>query len=60
MIDMIDPRDLSPNSLAERLVADLERDDYPAKDTGIDTSGTRQAVARLLELVGIRACGVTV
>ena len=60
MIDMIDPRDLSPNSLAQRLVADLERDDYPAKDTGIDTSGTRQAVARLLELVGIRACGVTV
>src|SRR5207245_5500972 len=51
LIDMLDPSDLSPESLAERLIADLERNDYPAKGESVPMDGARQAADRLLEAV---------
>ena len=50
LIDMLDPNDLSPEALAERLAADLERNDYPADDA-IPMDGARHAAARLVEAV---------
>ena len=51
LIDMLDPSDLSPEKLAKRLVADLERNDYPAKGEAVPMDGARQAADRLLETV---------
>src|SRR5207249_9823889 len=51
LIDMIHPQQLSPERLAERLIVDLDRDDYPAEDKVIDTSGAERASSSLLELV---------
>jgi len=50
LIDMLDPNGLSPEALAERLIADLERNDYPA-DGAIPMDGARHAAARLTEAV---------
>jgi len=55
LVDMISPRDLSPWKLAERLMADLERDDYPACDETIELSGAAMVASRLAQLVGERA-----
>jgi predicted glycosyltransferase len=52
LIDMIDPNDLSPETLAARLVADLERNDYPAQGEPVPMDGARQAADRLVETVG--------
>jgi len=51
LIDMIEPESLSPRRLADRLLEDLEREDYPAHDKAIDTRGAERAAARLLELI---------
>ncbi len=51
LIDMVHPRDLSPENLAGRLLADLERDDYPAHDEAMELDGARRAATRLSELV---------
>jgi len=55
LIDALDPADLSPEMLAQRLVEDLGRNDYPAAGEAIPMDGARQAVDRLLEVVGERA-----
>ena len=55
LIDVLDPADLSPGTLAQRLAEDLERNDYPAEDAALPMDGARQAVDRLLELMGERA-----
>jgi predicted glycosyltransferase len=52
LIDMLDPADLCPETMAERLVADLERSDYPRADAKLPLDGARQAADRLLELLG--------
>ena len=51
LIDVLDPQELSPEALAERLMADLERDDYPLPDAAIEMQGAAHAADRLLELV---------
>ena len=60
LIDMLDPSDLSPDKLAQRLVADLERNDYPAAGEAVPMDGARQAADRLSELVRERAYAVSV
>src|SRR5256885_1016200 len=37
LIDVLYPAQLSPQTLAERLLLDLERDDYPSRDGVVDT-----------------------
>lgn len=54
LIDVIYPGDLSPERLAERLIADLERDDYPVHDEAIELEGAGQAALRLTEFVSAR------
>jgi predicted glycosyltransferase len=51
LIDMLDPSELSPETLAQRLLTDLERNDYPAEGEAVPMDGARQAADRLLELV---------
>ena len=51
LIDVIEPKDLFPENLAERLLLDLQRSDYPAYDEPIDTRGARHAAIRLSELI---------
>src|SRR2546425_490248 len=51
LIDALDPGDLSPEKLAQRLVEDLERNDYPVDGEALPMDGARQAADRLLELV---------
>jgi predicted glycosyltransferase len=55
LIDVLDPADLTPERLAQRLLADLGRDDYPAAGQALPMDGARRAVDRLLELMGDRA-----
>jgi predicted glycosyltransferase len=47
LIDALHPEHLSPVRLAERLLDDLERDDYPVQSEIPDMSGVRNAVAHL-------------
>jgi predicted glycosyltransferase/glutathione synthase/RimK-type ligase-like ATP-grasp enzyme len=49
LIDVLDPTDLSPETLAQRLVEDLDRTDYPAVADGIPLDGAKQAADRLIE-----------
>ena len=51
LIDVLDPADLSPESLAERLVEDLERSDYPKPNGTPPMDGAVQAADRLWELL---------
>ena len=51
LIDVLDPSELSPEKLAQRLVEDLNRDDYPVQNGAPPMDGARQAAAHLLELV---------
>ncbi len=51
LIDVLDPADLSPEKLAQRLVEDLERNDYPVDGEALPMDGARQAADRLLELL---------
>src|SRR5437667_30752 len=51
LVDMLDPNDLSPETLAERLIADLERNDYPAGGDAVPMDGARHAADRLMEAV---------
>jgi predicted glycosyltransferase len=55
LIDVLYPGQLSPQTLAERLLLDLERNDYPSRDGVIDTRGVHAAAALLLKLAGARA-----
>src|SRR3989449_7936968 len=51
LIDVLDPADLSPEKLAQRLVEDLRRNDYPVDSEALPMDGAREAADRLLELV---------
>src|SRR5881396_1532309 len=51
LVDMLDPNDLAPETLAERLIADLERNDYPAGGDAVPMDGARHAADRLMEAV---------
>jgi predicted glycosyltransferase len=55
LIDVLYPGQLSPQTLAERLLLDLERNDYPSRDGIIDTRGVHTAAALLVKLAGARA-----
>ena len=57
LIDVIYPHELSPKRLAERVMADLERDDYPVYDKTVELDGAERAVARLSEYLGERVYG---
>jgi predicted glycosyltransferase len=52
LIDVLYPAQLSPQTLAERLLRDLERDDYPSRDGAADTNGVYAVAAFLLQLAG--------
>ncbi len=51
LIDVFNPADVSPEQMAERLVQDLERTDYPHPQGAIAMDGATQAVNRLLEVL---------
>jgi predicted glycosyltransferase len=55
LIDVLDPQEVSPKNLAQRIIEDLERTDFPLADAAIDTSGARNAARRLSELALERA-----
>ena len=54
LIDVLYPGQLSPQTLAQRLVLDLERDDYPSHEGVVDTHGVHAVAALLLKLAGAR------
>jgi predicted glycosyltransferase len=55
LIDVLDPQEVSPKNLAQRISEDLERTDFPWADAAIDTSGASNAAWRLSRLVQQRA-----
>ncbi len=54
LIDVLYPHELCPKNLAERIVTDLGRNDYPIHDRAIDTDAGRRVAAHLRELVRAR------
>jgi len=55
LIDAVFPDELSPRNLAKRIMADLDRTDYPSPDPSVELCGGRRAAARLVELAGAKA-----
>ncbi len=55
LIDVLDPQKVSPKNLAQRILEDLERTDFPVADATIDMSGVRNAACRLSQLALERA-----
>jgi predicted glycosyltransferase len=51
LIDVLYPEDVTPESVATRLLTNLERDDYPVQEKSIDTTGGRLAASHLIELM---------
>ena len=51
LLEMLDPRDLTPQVLAQRLNAALLRDDSSVNDMNIEMNGAGRAAGRLLELL---------
>jgi predicted glycosyltransferase len=54
LIDVLYPEEVTPESLAERLLQDLERTDYPAQSENIDLRGGQRAATCLTELIKLR------
>ncbi len=54
LVDAIYPHEVSPRVLAYRIMADLERTDFPVFDPVIQLDGGRQAAVRLVELTRAR------
>src|ERR1051326_437634 len=50
LIDVLDPQDVTPEALGERLLADLQRNDFPAHDAAIEMSGQMRAAVEVLKL----------
>ena len=50
LIDMLDPDDLCPETLAERLLEDLDRTDFPVEEETLPMEGARRAADHLLAL----------
>jgi predicted glycosyltransferase len=57
LIDVLYREQLSSQTLAERLLRDLERNDYPSHDGVVDTHGVHRIAALLLTMAGARAYG---
>ncbi len=55
LIDAIFPDALTPRRLAERVLADLNRKDFPFQDPSLELHGSRLAAARLKELTRAKA-----
>jgi len=51
LVEMLEPKELSPETLARRLLLALESRDLPAKNGAIEMNGAGQAAACLLELL---------
>jgi predicted glycosyltransferase len=59
LIDVLDPREVSPRNLAQRILEDLERADFPLANVAIDTSGAKNTACRLSGLALERAGLIT-
>jgi len=57
LIDVIYPRELSPNRLADRMLIDFERRDYPVYDQTIELDGAAKVAAHLTQLLGKQVYG---
>jgi predicted glycosyltransferase len=57
LIDAPYPGQPSSQTLAERLLLNLERDDYPSHGGVVDTHGVHRVAALLLTVAGARAYG---
>src|SRR5919199_1451513 len=55
LIDVLYPGQLTPQTLAERLLLDLERNDYPSHDKAVGTHGGHVAAYLFQSLAGGRA-----
>jgi predicted glycosyltransferase len=51
LLEMLDPLELSPETMAQRLQVALQREELPAQDEAIEMNGARQAAGCLLELL---------
>ena len=51
LVDIVHPGELSPKRMADKLMDDLERTDYPLYEPGIDSTGGQKAANRLAELL---------
>ena len=49
LVDVIQPGELSPKKMAEKLMDGLEQTDYPLYEPTLDTNGSRKAAERLAE-----------
>lgn len=54
LIDVLDPAELTPTTLARRLLEDLERSNFPAADGRPPMNGAREAALRLVETLGAK------
>jgi predicted glycosyltransferase len=57
LIDVIYPRELSPKRLAERMLIDFERRDYPVHDQTIELDGAAKVATHLTQLLGKQVYG---
>ena len=60
LIDVTYPEELSAEKLAERIIEDLQRTDYPASDRDFDTNGGIEAAVHLAEFIAKKAVGAHV
>lgn len=60
LIDVIHPEELSAEKLAERIIEDLQRTDYPASDRDFNTNGGIEAAVHLAEFIAKKAVGAHV
>lgn len=49
LVDVIQPEELSPRNLADKILDGLEQTDYPLYEPTIDTNGSRSAAEQLAE-----------
>jgi predicted glycosyltransferase len=49
LIGIVEPEELSPRRIADKLIDDLERTDFSLHEPAIDTDGGRKAATRLAE-----------
>jgi hypothetical protein len=50
LIDVLGPREALARNLAERIMVDLERTDFPTSAAAVDMAGSSKAAGRLLQL----------
>jgi len=51
LVEMLDPLELSPEALAQRLLIALQREDLPVQGKALEMNGAKQAAGCLLELL---------